>query len=487
MFWKIARQHLLLEWRDPAALPVSIILAVLLVSISFSGVGRILEQRKAEERFEKEWRQVIQHTQAIDRAIEDRIAAGIEEEQLPPPFGARHPGYPYAWCKPAIIKPAAALSWLAEGKSDIYASGYAAPHFEPVEQIDNPLRLVNGNLDVAFVLVYLLPLCILILSFDLTGSDCETGLLRLTLAQPVRFSTLLSARLGASALPVLGAMFVAAAAIVPGIHRIRDDSDIGARLLMAAAATILYALFWWFAAAAVNSMRRSAPVNATILGSFWLLFVIFIPVTLHAAATFIYPVPPRAELIDAERSAPQRVAKLDQISLSRDFIAHHPEYGYASLDSVPGLGRVYAGSAAREEAEDRIIERETGRFREALRRQEGFIDGFSAFSPAILLNAVLTDLSGTGWRGEEAFQEQKERYVQRTIFFFRSREFRFPNGVFTSQEYDLIPFFEFQDEPVAGVIQRNRRALLWLTLIGGFMGVTFRYLSTRRFPDQIYA
>jgi ABC-2 type transport system permease protein len=58
-------------------------------------------------------------------------------------------------------------------------------------EMENPWNLLSGHVDVAFVVVYLLPLLIFALSYNLLSVEREQGTLRMLLSQPLNLTTLL--------------------------------------------------------------------------------------------------------------------------------------------------------------------------------------------------------------------------------------------------------------------------------------------------------
>ena len=70
-------------------------------------------------------------------------------------------------------------------------------------EIENPNRLLAGRFDLAFVIVFLYPLLILTLSYNMLSAEQEQGTLALTLSQPVSLRTLVSGKVLLRALVLL--------------------------------------------------------------------------------------------------------------------------------------------------------------------------------------------------------------------------------------------------------------------------------------------
>jgi hypothetical protein len=115
------------------------------------------------------------------------------EDSFPPPFGTRHPVYAAAWARPSATMPPSALGWLAVGGSDVQSTAFAGPDHDPVQPLPPPSKLLAGYVDVAFVCVYVLPLVLIRLSYDLVASDRQDGILTLVLVNPIRLRRVLLA------------------------------------------------------------------------------------------------------------------------------------------------------------------------------------------------------------------------------------------------------------------------------------------------------
>jgi ABC-2 type transport system permease protein len=63
-------------------------------------------------------------------------------------------------------------------------------HFIHNNDIENPSHLLSGHFDLAFVIVYLFPLLIFALSYNLLSAEREIGTLRLLMSQPLALRTL---------------------------------------------------------------------------------------------------------------------------------------------------------------------------------------------------------------------------------------------------------------------------------------------------------
>src|SRR5215204_2213076 len=98
------------------------------------------------------------------------------------------------------LLPPAPLSALAVGQGDVYpnyikVTARSLDALVSGDQIEHPLAVSNGQFDTAFVALFLYPLLIFAVSFDLTATERDRGTLRMVLAQPVTLRTVVAGKM----------------------------------------------------------------------------------------------------------------------------------------------------------------------------------------------------------------------------------------------------------------------------------------------------
>ena len=226
----------------------------------------------------------------------------------------------------AVLEPGPVAA-LAVGQSDLLPYYYDVSiytnesSFQQNGEVENPLNLMVGRFDLAFVTVFLLPLLVLALSFNVLSEEREQGTLALTLSQPVSARDVVGAKLAFRALLVVG---LAAGVSLLGMLATGGFGSSG-RVLLWCATVVLYALFWFALAAWVNSLRRSSAWNATVLAGAWLvLVVVVLPAAVNIAAGLLHPLPSRVEMITAQREASNAAVNRRSELLAR-YLEDHPE------------------------------------------------------------------------------------------------------------------------------------------------------------------
>src|SRR5262245_9770670 len=96
--------------------------------------------------------------------------------------------------------PNAPLAALAIGQSDMMPNYYRITYLSKVQfmydtEIENPWNLLSGHFDLAFVIVFVLPLLVITLGYNLLSAEREQGTLRMLCSQPVTIATLLTGKI----------------------------------------------------------------------------------------------------------------------------------------------------------------------------------------------------------------------------------------------------------------------------------------------------
>ncbi len=363
------------------------------------------------------------------------------------------------------VLPPAPLPFLAAGQSDL-TPGHetvvlwklAAPA-DTRSELENPSHLMAGRFDLAFVLVWLFPLFLLALVYDLMAGDRESGTLRLALAQGVTPWRWMARRALARALPML--TLAALATLAAGFFG--GTGGVGSRLALALAVVLVYGLFWVALALAVNTVARSAANAATALGAAWVLLVLVAPTLLNVAVETLYPTPSRPELVAAGRKASGEAEKRGG-ELLNTFYRDHPEL------APPGQQADFAAQHLTVQGEvARAVEPVRQKFDAQLARQQTAVGQWRFLSPAIAMHEALTDLAGTGYWRHRAFREQVGGLRQSVSDFYTPRIHK--REAITMADLDKLPRFEFREEPAGVWMGRVLAGLAGMLALAGALGV----------------
>ena len=235
------------------------------------------------------------------------------------------------YLKFAFINPVNPLSGLSIGQSDVNPSikritikTFEAQKYDT--DLINPMNLQSGNLDFAFVLIYLIPLLVIVFTFSVISEETETGTWRLVSIQSKSklgfVATKLSVRLLLLVLVLLFLFLTAKLAL-----NIPLTTELVFLFLMA----LSYVIFWFALSFFVVSFKKSSGFNALLLLSIWLVMLILLPSGMNAYLTSKYPVPEALSTAIAQRDGYHTKWDTDKIPTIQKFYDHYPqfkEYGY---------------------------------------------------------------------------------------------------------------------------------------------------------------
>jgi ABC-2 type transport system permease protein len=377
------------------------------------------------------------------------------------------------------VMPPAPLAALSIGQSDLLpfyfkVTSDTKQNVTAGAELENPHRLLAGRFDLAFVFIYLYPLLILAICYNLISGEKEQGTLALALSQPMALRTLAIGKL-ALRFAVLLATILPLAAVALVMARVDIGADgVAIRLLLWLGAVIAYGLLWFAFAVAVAAAGRPSPTNATALAALWLAFVVLVPSLLNMTAISLYPVPSRVEMIQAVREASDEANARGSKLLAR-YYEDHPELATGGADQAMNdfsVIRVAAG-----EAVERQVRPVLARYEEQLDRQRRIVSRLRFLSPAILMQDALNDIAGSGTARHAHFLAQVHGFHDRWRGYFVPKIVRKTQlGSFAD-----VPVFSFREEPLGPLVRRVSVGIG--ALVAGAAAIGLWALSRlRRYP-----
>jgi ABC-2 type transport system permease protein len=334
-------------------------------------------------------------------------------------------------------------------------------------EIENPHRLLQGRFDLSFVIVYLFPLLIIALSYNLISAEQEQGTLALLLSQPVPLRTFMIGKVGLRAVLIVGVVifFSVIGTVVGGIAL--ASADVLTRLIVWTGIVVAYAAFWFGAVLLVTSFGRGSATNAMALSAVWLFLVVVLPSALNMAASVFYPMPSRVDMIAALRVASDEASAKGNKLLAK-YYGDHPELVLVS-DMQKALNDVAITRLAIDDEIEQRVRPVVDQYDIQLARQQRLVDRFRIFSPAIIAQDALNDVAGTGVARYGHFVSLVEGYHKRWRSLFASMIVK--KQKFTPTMYDDLPQFAYQEEPIGAVVSRTSAALAVLFVFAGVLSI----------------
>jgi ABC-2 type transport system permease protein len=241
----------------------------------------------------------------------------------------------------------------------------------------NPTKVLNGNFDLAFVVVYLVPLLIIALGFNVLSSEKEQGILPLLLAQPISAMQLVAAKLMFRLGLVLGLVGLLSAA---GLAWAGVPLD--GRVLLWLGLVGLYCLFWVGVVLLVTAWQRSSSFNAVALLGVWLGLLVLVPSLLNVYVTAARPVTQGLALTMQQREAIHGGWDRPKAETMTRFFADYPQYRDTAAIKERFVWRWYY---AFQYLGDKSAAPLATAYSQGLRQRYDLVSRLAWLSPAVLL------------------------------------------------------------------------------------------------------
>lgn len=332
------------------------------------------------------------------------------------------------------------LAFIATGQSDMYTS-YVKPKVSGDDfalnftEMTSPVQLLFGSFDLAFVIVYLLPLLIIAFSYNILSAEKESGSLRLLVAQPISIRRWMLQKLALRFL-WLSVLVIAALVVVFLVLGINFTADLPAFLALLGL-TLAYMLFWFMLAFVVNLSVGSSAKNAVSMLGLWVVLVLLVPSALNQIGNTVYPMPSRTLMINEMRAKKTEVAE-KQDEILDNYLRDHPEYALNDTTQARNFYHRYIAS-------QNLIKQElapvVNSFEEQLQKQQQLLGRFKWLSPALTTQESLNKLAGTSTDDYESYRSQVVEFAGQwrdhlTPLLYNNQEF-------TVSDIANLPSFEF--------------------------------------------
>ncbi len=315
MLWTVVRVQWTILRRDRT---VWLLLALFVGLLVYTGAGGLMETQERAAHLAEVQRAETERLQALEaeltrnpppppKVITTKPWTGKKEDApTEPDKTAQNTTPPSKEADPykfghelryrTVALPLGPLAALTQGGGDARPSVFAVTldsELTDPEQAARPIslgRMSLGLLDMAFVLLYLLPLLIIALMYDLLLGERELQTLALVLSQPVSPATfILGKMLARAALIVLATLVPTVVfwwlASPASAAEMAVATGLGALLLLG------YAAFWMAAAMATNAWMRSSASSALALMGLWLACLVLVPGLIRISVEALYPPP----------------------------------------------------------------------------------------------------------------------------------------------------------------------------------------------------
>lgn len=324
------------------------------------------------------------------------------------------------YLKFAYINKAPQLNGISIGQRDVNSS----IQFVTIRNLEsqkydtdlyNPANLLTGNLDLGFVFIYLFPLFIIAITYNLLSEEKEGGtwkLLAVQSRQPVR---VLLQKLVVRALVIFVAftLLLSAAILVLSIPA-------NAALAAVAVLLTLYFLFWFAACFWIVSWQKKSGTNAASLLSIWVLLTIVAPAAINNYLSVRYPVPEALATAIANREGFHEKWDLPKGPTMDQFYAHYPQFRQYTL---PNKSFSWLWYYAMQQAGDDDAQPQVAALKQKLQQRETATALLASFFPTLHTQLQLNALAGSGLQNHLQFMDSTVAFHERKRLLFYPKIF----------------------------------------------------------------
>lgn len=319
------------------------------------------------------------------------------------------------YLKFAHINPTSPLAGLAIGQRDINSS-IQAPTIRGLEgqkydtDIRNPYQLMTGHFDLSFVLLYLFPLAIIVLCFNLYSEEQEQGTWPLVHVQSNSRWKYLLKKLSVPYLFVTGVLLLLylLAALLLAI-------PFGKAFIGFMLSNFLYVNFWFAVVLLVISFFKSSAVNAIGLLSIWLLLTLLLPAAVNNYITQQYPVPESLSTMVKQRDGYHKKWDISQDSTMAMFAKAYPQFAASKWTSE---GFNWLWYYAMQHLGDAEAAMDSRLFMQKLMQREKASATYSYFIPTLYTQLYNQELAQSSLQNHLQFLDSTTQFHERLRLYF---------------------------------------------------------------------
>ncbi|MCY4000035.1 MAG: DUF3526 domain-containing protein [Bacteroidetes bacterium] len=433
------------EWihlkRDYTLLSLMVLLFVLMgfamLNSNHYQASKKLEVEKQMELVKKYDDELVAQIDSLNRGLNS-----YQQSYTLPTSGVRltYNNHRIAWL------PFEPFSIIATGQSDIYSNYkkiilYFDESYEMSStELVSPIEQLFGQLDLVFVWVNLLPLIIILASFNLLSQERETGRLSLIASQPIRLQVWVLNKIILRFCVLSGCLVIYSVGLLLAFQiPVYQHVIQGIQFVLIG---LLYSAFWFLLCFFVNLLRCSSDRSLMILTGFWILFVFLIPSIVNQIGNDFNPIPPRIQIVNHHQQVYNEVESNYEEELQKLYTSHptwrSDDPVTKDLSHPTGWNIHYLAKQYMAQLKHRSI---LDAYEQEIDRRNSWMQNASHFSPAMIVQRRMTDIAGTSTQHYRSFLRQSIEYAQN----YREYVFQklFTNHQFTRDEIMNLPKFEF--------------------------------------------
>ena len=302
-----------------------------IISIVFYVIAVIYGCQNGYNLFKKHNKEIMSIQSDYDEFIENMLVQYEEIENGTLDKPRRDPTIPYwaIWNTPSYaFKNPSSMMIFSLGQSEQYGYYKRVTNWSSTfdndlaEEIANPERLAMGTLDFNFVLIYLTPILLIILLFNIGGLERDLKFDQLVYVNNISKKNWLLARFSFYfvLLNVILFFLLIPYGLLSGVFQNEGISFLKLSFLI-----LIYLLIWFFIFYSINYQGKSSPDQALKMISIWLVLCIILPGAFHQMASLRYSTNYMTDYLDVSRNQRYEVFEMPSDTLQAKLLKIFPK------------------------------------------------------------------------------------------------------------------------------------------------------------------
>lgn len=447
IFKTVVAHELRILLRNKVLKILGAIITVMLLASIWSGASMLATQEETVQKIDD-------HESEMMDSLRTRITRIENNGMVHPGFIWDDPTYAYNTARNEgpkfAVKPVFPLQALSVGQSDIQPFYYKVyinrkQYLTYDQEIRNSYLQFTGNFDFSFVTIFLMPLLIIVFSYNILSSEREQGTWVLLKISNQSISKLMLTRIAIRYL-LFSALFWVV--VIPVFALLSGPAFLStANWWWMFAMVSAYFAFWFAVSFFVNSFSMSSNINALLLILIWLFTGLLVPNILQIGLNKVHPIPSRIQMQTDERNAVNKYFEADGQELTKEvFSSPRTMIRQASI-VTPGMVYGYGVIVLKsQEIKDMATKKAEDILYGQIEKQQTAISRLQFLSPALTMQEAMSGLAGTHWHQFNSFSKDVDAFRGKLQdFYYPKMLYDSTYRTFTVKDAEAIPVFEASD------------------------------------------
>lgn len=298
---------------------------------------------------------------------------------------------------------------LCLGQRDLFPVYYGFNVTDLARQVNtgelaNPMKLLTGNFDLSYVFVFLFPLLVVALFYNLYAAEKEGGTLSMLQSQSAALGMILFYK-GLLRLLIVWGL----ATVLLFLGFLLQGVSVGSNWQLFTQWLLIifgYCLLWTLLMGFVVWLRKRSALSAMMGLGIWLIFTLITPALLNLFVLSKEPLPNRAEMIHMLRAMNDQSWEQPKSFVLDKFYAENPQFNDG--DTTDFYKWYYAGFTLL----DKEANEAKSRFEEQITKRNALLEKWEWLAPAAMVHEKLSKLSDTDRHSHLEFLKEVNAYHQ---------------------------------------------------------------------------